>query len=358
MAMFNKEFTIDRTIRLLIYGLIGWGLVFLINELSAVLLPFVIALILAYLLNPIVSFIQKRVKGNRNVALALTFFIILILNAAFYAILIPNLINEYERFSKLYVENKDNLFNGSFIPADITNWLREFFQSEQFETFLTFENLSPLVQKVLPGLWGSFTNFFGFLVSFIGLIAILLYLVFILQDYDSFKEKWHEYLPPKIRPKAKEFVYDFSDNMMGYFRQKTIIVIINIILFGIAFNILGLPLATLLAILVGMLNYIPYLQNLGLIPCILSAGLLSLESGNPFWIYLVIVLAVFLVVQVLEDAVLVPRLMKEVTGMNPAIMLLSIAIWGSLMGILGMIIALPITTVMVSYYKRYVLAQS
>lgn len=355
--LFQKEFTIDRTIRLLIYGLIGWGLISVLNRLSDVLLPFVIALVLAYLLDPFVSFIQKRVKGNRGFALGLTFLLILVLYAGFLAIIIPNVINEVERFHDIYAVNKDGIFSGNFVPEHFRVKLREFFHSEQFLSFFSFENLGPIVQKALPGLWASVTNVFGILVGLIGFVAILLYLVFILQDYAQFRDKWHTYLPEKIRDQAVEFVAEFNNNMMGYFRQKTIIVIINIVLFAIAFNILGLPLATLLAILVGMLNYIPYLQNLGLIPCLLSAGLMSLETGQPFWIPLVIVLGIFLLIQILEDAVLVPVFMKEVTGMNPAFMLLSIAIWGSLMGILGMIIALPITTLIVTYYKKYVLAE-
>ena len=356
--LFNKPFTIDRTIRLLIYGLIGWGVVAIINRLSGVLLPFVIAIVLAYLLDPIVSFIQKRVRNNRSIALGLTFLLILVLNAAFYAYLIPSVINEVEHFQHVIQENKDGVFSGSFIPEHIRVKFKDFFTSDEFLSYFTFENLGPVIQKALPSVWSSFTNVFGFLVSFIGLIAVLLYLVFILKDYSTFRDNWAKYLPEKIRGQAEEFVDDFSTNMMGYFRQKTIIVIINIVLFIIAFNILGLPLATLLAILVGLMNYIPYLQNLGLIPCLLSAGLMSLETGQPFWIPVVIVLGIFLLVQILEDAVLTPIFMKEVTGMNPAIMLLSIAVWGSLMGILGMIIALPITTVIITYYKRYVLKGS
>ncbi len=353
--LFNKPFTLDRTIRLLIYGLIGWGLVAIINRLSGVLLPFVIAIVLAYLLDPIVSFIQKRVRNNRNVALGLTFLIILILNAAFYAYLIPSVINEVDHFQQVIQENKDGVFSGRFIPEHIRVKFQEFFTSDEFLSFFTLENLGPVIQKSLPSVWSSFTSVFGFLTSFIVLIAVLLYLVFILKDYAAFSDNWASYIPEKFRSQAVEFVDDFSTNMMGYFRQKTIIVIINIFLFVIAFNILGLPLATLLAVMIGLMNYIPYLQNLGLIPCILSAGLMSLETSQPFWIPVVIVLGIFLLVQILEDAVLTPIFMKEVTGMNPAIMLLSIAIWGSLLGILGMIIALPITTVMVTYYKRYVL---
>jgi predicted PurR-regulated permease PerM len=355
---FDKPFTVDRTVRLLIYGLIGWGLVALLIRLSGVLLPFVLAIVLAFLLDPIVSFIQKRVRNNRGIALALTLLIILILNAGFYAIVIPSVINEVGHFRQVILDHQGNLFSGDFIPPHMRQQIQEFVQSEEFQAYITFENLGPVIQKALPTFWASFSNVFGFLAGFIGLIAVLLYLVFILKDYSSFRDNWYKYLPEPVRDKAIEFVDDFSHNMMGYFRQKTIIVIINIALFMIAFHIMGLPLATLLAILIGLMNYIPYLQNLGLIPCLLSAGLMSLETGQPFWIPLVIVIAIFFLIQILEDAVLTPIFMKEVTGMNPAIMLLSIAIWGSLMGIFGMIIALPFTTLMITYYKRFVLKNS
>ncbi|MCP4121811.1 MAG: AI-2E family transporter [Bacteroidetes bacterium] len=356
--LFEKPFTIDRTVRLGIIALICWGLVLLIDRLSGVLLPFVLALLLAYLLDPVVNWIQKRVRNKRGIALTITFLIILIITAGFYAILIPSVIHEIKGFQEIFELHKDGVFSGSFIPEHIRIKLQEFFRSDQFKSFLTWDSLSPMVQNALPGLWASVSNVFGILASMIGLIAVWLYLIFILKDFKAFKDNWHTYLPDKIRDKTVEFVDDFNSNMMAYFRQKTIIVIINIILFGIAFNIIGLPLATLLAIMVGLMNYIPYLQNLGLIPCLLSAGLLSLETGQPYWIPVVMVIAVFLAIQLLEDAVLVPVLMKEVTGMNPAIMLLSIAIWGSLLGILGMIIALPISSLIVTYYKRYILTSS
>jgi predicted PurR-regulated permease PerM len=352
---FDKPFTVDRIVRLFIYGLIGWGLVALLNRLSAVLLPFVLALVLAFLLDPVVSFIQKRVRNNRGIALGITFLIILILNAGFYAILIPSVINEVSHFRQVILDHQDSLFSGSFIPLHLRIKFQEFIRSDQFQNYFTFENLGPVVQKALPAFWASFSNVFGFLAGLIGLIAVLLYLIFILKDYSSFKENWFKYLPEQVRDQAIEFVDDFSHNMMGYFRQKTIIVIINIALFMIAFHIMGLPLATLLAIMIGMMNYIPYLQNLGLIPCLLAASLKSLETGQPLWIPVVIVLGIFFIVQIFEDAVLTPVFMKEITGMNPAIMLLSIAVWGSLLGIFGMIIALPFTTLMISYYKRFVL---
>ncbi len=355
MKILKGEYTIDRTIKLFINIILVALVILVMNRLSSVLLPFVIALTLAYLLNPLVNFFQKSVRGNRSIALAMTFILIILLHIIFYAYLIPNVIHEYERFSEIILKNKNQLFTWGFIPVNIKVWLNSFIQSEEFQQLLSLETLWPMAQKVLPGLWASFTDLFGLFASLFGVVAIMLYLVFILKDFSDFEQNWANYLPPNVRPEIERFVGSFNKNMLGYFRQKSIIVLINIVLFGIGFSILGMPLAIPLAILVGMLNYIPYLQNLGVLPCLLSVGLLSLETGQQYWILALIVLAIFLLVQLLEDAVLVPRLMQKVTGLHPAIMLLSLAVWGSLLGILGMIIALPITSVLITYYKDYVL---
>jgi predicted PurR-regulated permease PerM len=85
-------------------------------------------------------------------------------------------------------------------------------------------------------------------------------------------------------------------------------------------------------------------------------GLLqSVETGQNYGSVLLGIAVVFTLIQVLEDMVLTPRIMGRVTGLNPAVILLSLSIWGSLMGMVGMIIALPMTTLMISYYKRFVL---
>lgn len=350
--MLDKPFTYDRTIRILL-TLGGVSLfIWLVNQLSGVLLPFVIALLLAYLLDPVVSFIQKKVKNKRGIALAITFFIIILLNAAFYAILIPSVINEFQHFRDVFVANKDFLLNGKFIPETIRNNISGFIEDSNL---LSDENIKNLINKALPKIWSSFTGIMGVLISFLSLIVVYLYLVFLLLDYDKLRENWHTYLPEKLRPKVIEFMEELNYSMVGYFRQKTVIVIIQMVLFSIAFNIMGLPLATLLGLVIGLMNYVPYLQLVGAIPCMMSAGLLSYETGTPFWIYLVILLGIFALLQLLEDGFLVPYFMKKVTGLNPALMLLSISVWGSLMGVIGMIIALPATAILMTYYQKYVL---
>ena len=87
----------------------------------------------------------------------------------------------------------------------------------------------------------------------------------------------------------------------------------------------------------------------------LLAILKAADTGQNFWIIIACALAVFAIVQIIQDTFLVPKIMGKITGLNPAIILLSLSIWGSLMGMLGMIIALPLTTLMLSYYQRFII---
>lgn len=100
---------------------------------------------------------------------------------------------------------------------------------------------------------------------------------------------------------------------------------------------------------------VPYLQIIGFLPTIILAILKAADTGENFWIIIAGALAVFAIVQTIQDTLLVPKIMGKITGLNPAIILLSLSIWGSLMGMLGMIIALPLTTLMLSYYQRFII---
>ena len=102
---------------------------------------------------------------------------------------------------------------------------------------------------------------------------------------------------------------------------------------------------------------VPYLQVVGFLPTLLLCMLKSVEPGQSFWWLVFACVIVFVVVQLIEDMILVPRIMGHVMGLNPAIILLSLSIWGTLLGLIGMIIALPLTTLLQSYYERYILRE-
>ena len=115
------------------------------------------------------------------------------------------------------------------------------------------------------------------------------------------------------------------------------------------------PMAIGLGLFIGLLNMVPYLQLVGFIPTIILAIVKAADTGQNFWFIMLMALIVFAVVQIIQDTILTPKIMGHVTGLNSAIILLSLSIWGSLLGILGMIIALPMTTLLINYYQKYVI---
>ena len=100
---------------------------------------------------------------------------------------------------------------------------------------------------------------------------------------------------------------------------------------------------------------VPYLQIVGTIPCLLLAGLKALEQGESFLGSLGLVLFVFGVVQLIQETLLVPRIQGKAMGLSPSIILLSLSVWGKLLGFLGLILALPLTCLGLTYYRRYIL---
>jgi len=146
--------------------------------------------------------------------------------------------------------------------------------------------------------------------------------------------------------------------MNRYFRGQALIALIVGILFTIGFSIIGLPLAIIMGMLIGLLTMVPYLKAIALIPTLMLGLLQSFETGQSFGSILIGIAIVYIIIQLLEDLFLTPRIMGKVTGLNPAVILLSLSIWGSLMGMVGLIIALPVTTLIISYYKRFVLNEN
>ena len=102
------------------------------------------------------------------------------------------------------------------------------------------------------------------------------------------------------------------------------------------------------------MDMVPYLHTFALIPTVFLALLKAVDTGQNFWIILISAVAVFIIVQIIIDMIITPKIMGKAMGLNPAILLLSLSVWGALLGFIGLIIALPLTTLLIAYYKRYV----
>ena len=110
--------------------------------------------------------------------------------------------------------------------------------------------------------------------------------------------------------------------------------------------------------IIGILNLVPYLQAISIPFTGLLCLVYSMESSVNFWEISLEAVAVYIIVQTIQDLVLTPHIMGKAMNLNPAIILLSLSIWGTLLGLLGMIIALPMTTLLLSYYERYVIRRT
>ena len=110
-----------------------------------------------------------------------------------------------------------------------------------------------------------------------------------------------------------------------------------------------------MGIFIGLLNFIPYMQALGIVPLGLAGLLMAAQNGENVFVCLLLAYGVLLIVQIIQDMILVPRIMGHTMGMRPSLILLVLTIWGSLLGFFGMLIALPATMFLYSFYKRYIL---
>ena len=147
---------------------------------------------------------------------------------------------------------------------------------------------------------------------------------------------------------------DVEVALNNYIRGQGMVSLIMGILFCIGFTIIGFPMAIGLGIMVGIMNLVPYLHTFALIPTAFLALLKAADTGENFWVIFLSAFAVFCIVQVIMDMIVTPKVMGKAMGMNPAILLLSLSVWGTLLGFIGLIVALPLTTILMAYWKRYI----
>ena len=334
-SLFERPFTFDRVTRIVFSIVIIGVLLYLITVLRNALLPFLIAWLLAYMMQPFVKFFQYKLKLKSRI-LAIVAVIIsasLIIGIA-AALVVPSVAQEAERTLNLMRTHNPGEGHVPLIPASWIEYLENNVDINQLMELLSRENIQNAIKQLAPKVWNILSNTFSILFSITIIFVILLYFIFILLDYEKIANGWINLIPARIRPFAKGLADDVEQSMNRYFRGQSLIALCVGILLSIGFKIVGFPLAVTLGLFIGVLNLIPYLQAIGLIPMVILR-----------------------IVQCIQDLYLTPRIMGKAMGLNPAIILLSLSIWGTLLGFIGLIIALPLTTLCLSYYKRFILLE-
>lgn len=357
--LFDKPFTFDRVSRIVFGVLAIAGILYLLTILRNALLPFLIAWLMAYLMQPFVRFFQYKLKfKSRILAIIAVILTNLLFLLAFILILVPSMSSEVERIVLLL--NTHNTGSGyiPFVPEEWLLYLQNNVDLSELMDLLSKENILNALKQLAPRLWTILSNTFSILVSVTIVFIIFLYFIFILLDYEKIANGWKELIPSNYRPFITGLADDVEQSMNRYFRGQALIAFSVGILFAIGFKIIEFPLGITLGLFMGVLNLVPYLQTIGIIPMLLLALLKSTETGENFWLILGAAVLVLVVVQVIQDLFLTPRIMGKAMGLNPAIILLSLSIWGTLLGFIGLIVALPLTTLCLSYYKRFILMET
>ena len=351
--MLEEKITLDKLVRWTICGLLILAVYFITNSMSEVLLPFFIACLLAYLLYPLVKFTEKYLH-IRIRALSILFVVSVLagLLIGVGLLVVPSMIEQFDKISELAARYLGSSTPAGDLSSYIQNWLRE--HQEDIDRFVRSKDFNDALRTAMPKLFNILGQTASVVVSIVASCITLLYMFFILLDYEFLTENWVRIFPKKNRPFWNELAQDASRELNNYIRGQGLVSLIMGIMFCIGCTIIDFPMAIGLGILIGVMNLVPYLHTFALIPTAFLALLKAGDTGQNFWVIFGMAILVFIVVQIISDMVVTPRVMGKAMGLNPAIILLSLSVWGSLLGFIGLIIALPLTTLIIAYWQRYV----
>ena len=349
----QEKITFDKFIRWA--GLIALVLVcyFVIDYLSSVLLPFVVAWLIAYLLYPVVKFFENKVHiPSRALAIIITLIVVTAAIALVIWLIIPPMIEQFEKLGVVITKYINQTTQTNDISAYVKQWVQE--NQTEIEKFFRSKDFNEAVKTVMPKVFTLVGQTASIIISIIASCITLLYMFFILMDYEYLTDNWIKIFPKKVRPFWQSLAKDVERELNNYIRGQGLVALTMGILFCIGFTIIGFPMAIGLGILIGIMDLVPYLHTFALIPTAFLALLKAADTGQNFWLVFGMAVAVFAIVQVIIDTIVTPKIMGKAMGLNPAILLLSLSVWGALLGFIGLIIALPLTTLIIAYWQRYV----
>lgn len=351
----RRPYTFDRVIRIFfsVCGLLA--VLYLLDVLQGVLLPFLVACLIAYILEPVVEWNMKLLHTKRRfLPVVFTLLEAAALVAVFCLIFIPYLIAETTQMADIIKKYASTQLEIPFLSDNIHRYIRENIDWNAISRLLSQEEWMALIKNTLSSSWSFLSSGIAMLVGLLSWLIVVLYVIFIMLDYERLMLSFRQLVPYQHRHAVFKVGRDVKNAMNRYFRGQFVVSMLVGVLFCIGFLIIKLPMAVVFGLFIGILNMVPYLQLISLPIAALLCVVASVSTGVSFWVIFWECMAVYVVVQCIQDLVLTPRIMGKVMGLNPAIILLSLSIWGCLLGFMGLIIALPLTTLLLSYYDQYI----
>lgn len=348
-----KVITFDRFVRTAGIGLLIAAIFCLINYLSSVLIPFFVAWLLAYLLYPIVKFVENKLHVRiRALSIIITMIFVVSVVSLIVYLIIPPMIDQ---FQKLYVILSHWVHETTHTNS-ISEWLSQVLTEnhQRIEAFFKSPDFTATLKSAAPKFFNVLSQTASIILSIVASLITLLYMFFILMDYEYLTANWIRIFPPKVRPFWNELMNDVERELNNYIRGQSAVAACMGVMFCVGFSLLDFPMAIGLGILIGIMDLVPYLHTFALIPTAFLAMLKAADTGQNFWVIFGLAVGLFAVVQIITDMIVTPKIMGKAMGLNPAVLLLSLSVWGTILGFIGLIVALPLTTIIIAYWQRYV----
>ncbi len=388
---------------ILVIGLLLAGLVWLfstvLSYLQPVLLPLAVAGVIAYLLDPVVAWLQR--KGMSRIKSVLSVFAaFLLMIAALASIILPPIVSQItdkgqmNRIGKGIQSSIESVSETSWLKPVFSNLLSKYedpnkqkpivsgtgnpettevseekpkFSETNLAHYLT-ENTEKIALFAVKLITSSTSTFIGTLGLLIGLAMVPIYLYYFLKEGASIKETWHQYVPLKasqFKTEVVETLAEINGYLISFFRGQVLVAMIDGLLVGTALAIFQLPYGVLIGLILGVIGVIPFIGN---IICLIPACFIAyihfssptvtthewLLGTNP-WMYVAAVAAIFIIVQQINSLITAPKIVGESVGLHPMTVIFSMLFWSLILGgMLGALLAVPLTAAVKVLFRRYI----
>ncbi len=344
----SEQHTLDiRWQWLILIGIVG----FVIWLLAPVLTPFVFAALFAYLGDPLVDRLEKRMP--RTVAVSLVFLVMLVVVVGIVLVLVPFIERQISNFLAQLPRWID------WFQTTAAPWLDQHFgistdvlDTQQLIGMLQshWKEAGGIATAVLAKVSKSWLTLVGWVLNIVMIPVVAFYL---LRDWDILVDRIHALIPRSIEPTVAKLAHE-SDEVLGAFLRGQLSVMVALgILYGVGLWLVGISVGPLIGMIAGLISFVPYLGAITGVVMAVIAALVQYQDVT----HVVLVLVVFVVGQSLEGYVLVPRLVGEKIGLHPVAVIFAVLAGGELFGFLGVLLALPVASVVMVLlryaYTRY-----
>lgn len=394
----NALWTAITAVSITIIGALAVGLIYLAAQVMAflqpILVPFAVAGVLAYLLEPGVEWLERRgLNRQRSVLLAFAMFTVAMGGLGWWIVVklddpahhladrVPAYFAKAQKAVIDFSSEIEKQYHITILPHEDAPAAAPAPVADAPATSAAAADASPEseLQSLLSGDWvkttlprlpgiiwsfvrssvGGFLGVFGFLLSF---IIVPLYLYYFLIESAKIQEKWSDYLPLRASAFKDEVVSclnEINSYLVAFFRGQLFVSVINGIATGIGLVIVGLDFGLPIGLALCLAGIIPYLGiALCWIPAVIIAsvqGGSALMPADPWWVMPLVVTVVFALVQQIDALFITPRIVGEAVGLHPMTVIASVLVWGLLLGgLLGAILAVPLTASVKVLFQRYV----